>query len=363
MKTFKYVALLTVLTLLASTVLSAGLVACGGAKPSEEKVLNLYAWSEYIPQALLDGFTQETGITVNYDTYSSNEELLAKLQAGASGYDVIVPSDYTVVILTKQGLLEEIDLGKIPNFKNIAEELKNPYFDPGNKYSVPYQWGTAALAINTEKVTQPITKWADIWSPEFEQQIVLLDDEREVLGMVLMTLGYDRNSTAPAQLEEAKQRFMELMPNIRLFDSDSPKTALLAGEVSLGLVWNGEAAIAHSENPAIAYVCPQEGCSIWYDNLAIPKGALHVANAHLFIDYVLRPEVSLLITAEFPYSNPNAAALELLKTQDPAAYEAYMGYEATNPPLDWQPRMHPVMDVGEATILWDRIWTEVKGGE
>lgn len=326
-------------------------------------MLNLYAWSEYIPQALLDGFTQETGIQVNYDTYSSNEELLAKLQAGASGYDVIVPSDYTVVILTKQGLLEEIDLSKIPNFKNIAEELKNPYFDPGNKYSVPYQWGTAALAINTEKVTRPITKWADIWSPEFEQQIVLLDDEREVLGMVLMTLGYDRNSTDPAQLEEAKQRFMELMPNIRLFDSDSPKTALLAGEVSLGLVWNGEAAIAYSENPAIAYICPEEGCSIWYDNLAIPKSAPHVANAHLFIDYVLRPEVSLLITAEFPYSNPNAAALELLKTQDPAAYEAYMGYEATNPPLDWLPRMHPVMDVGEATILWDRIWTEVKVGE
>ncbi|MBU2611121.1 MAG: spermidine/putrescine ABC transporter substrate-binding protein [Chloroflexi bacterium] len=355
MKTFKFVTLLVVLALLLS--------ACGGAKGGDEKVLNLYAWSEYIPQALLDGFTQETGIQVNYDTYSSNEELLAKLQAGASGYDVIVPSDYTVVILTKQGLLEEIDLSKIPNFKNIAEELKNPYFDPGNKYSVPYQWGTAALAINTEKVTRPITKWADIWSPEFEQQIVLLDDEREVLGMVLMTLGYDRNSTDPAQLEEAKQRFMELMPNIRLFDSDSPKTALLAGEVSLGLVWNGEAAIAYSENPAIAYICPEEGCSIWYDNLAIPKSAPHVANAHLFIDYVLRPEVSLLITAEFPYSNPNAAALELLKTQDPAAYEAYMGYEATNPPLDWLPRMHPVMDVGEATILWDRIWTEVKVGE
>jgi spermidine/putrescine-binding protein len=288
---------------------------------------------------------------------------MAKLQAGASGYDVIIPSDYTITILTKQGLLEELDLSKIPNFKNIADDLKKPYFDPENKYSVPYQWGTAALAINTEKVTKPITKYAELWNPEFAQQIVVLDDEREVLGMVLMVLGYDRNTTDPKQLEESKAKLLELMPNIRLFDSDSPKTALLAGDVSLGLVWNGEAAIAHGENPAIAYVCPEEGCSIWFDNLAIPKGAPHKEAAHLFIDYVLDPEASVLIAQEFPYSNPNAAALELMKTKYPDLYKTYMGYEATTPPKDWMARMYPVKDVGDATALWDRVWTEVKGGQ
>jgi len=184
-----------------------------------------------------------------------------------------------------------------------------------------------------------------------------------VLGMVLMVLGYDRNTTDPKQLEEAKVKLLELMPNIRLFDSDSPKTALLAGDVSLGLVWNGEAAIAHGENPAIAYICPEEGCSIWFDNLAIPKGAPHKEAAHLFIDYVLDPEASVLITQEFPYSNPNAAALELMKTKYPDLYKTYMGYEATNPPKDWMARMYPVKDVGDATALWDRVWTEVKGGQ
>ena len=341
-----------------------GLVACGGgAQQAGSTEVNLYAWSEYIPQAMLDAFTEETGIKVNYDAYSSNEELLAKLQAGASGYDVIIPSDYTVAIMINQGLLEELDMAQIPNFSNIGDEFKNLEFDPGNKYSAPYQWGTVGLVVDTEKVDRPVTKWADLWDPAFKDRVVLLDDEREVLGMVLTTLGYDKNSTDPAQLEEAKAKLIELMPNVRLFDSDSPKTALLAGEVWLGQTWNGEAAIAHSENPAIDYICPEEGCGIWYDNLAIPKGAPHKDAAHAFINYVLEPKSSIMITEEFPYSNPNEAALELLKTEGPDLYAAYMDFDATNPPLEAIQNAHLIEDVGEATALWDRVWTEVKGGE
>jgi spermidine/putrescine transport system substrate-binding protein len=287
MKLLKFMAVLIVLSLL--------LVACAGGEAKSTE-LNLYGWSEYVPQALLDGFTEETGIKVNYDTYSSNEELLAKLQAGASGYDVIIPSDYTVAIMIKQGLLEQIDLNQIPNFKNLSPELTNLDFDPGNKYSVPYQWGTVGIAVDTDKVTRPITKWTDLWDPEFKDRVVMLDDEREVLGMVLQTLGYDKNSTDPAQLEEAKAKLLELMPNVRLFDSDSPKTALLAGEVWLGHTWNGEAAIAHNENPAIDYICPEEGCGIWVDNLAVPKAAPHKDAALAFMNYVLKPDASLLIT-------------------------------------------------------------------
>lgn len=352
MKNLRFVPLILILAVL--------LAACGGGAQAS-KELNLYAWSEYIPQALLDGFTQETGIKVNYDTYSSNEELLAKLQAGASGYDVIVPSDYTVSILVKQGLLEELDLSQIPNFANIFDEMKNQYFDPGNKYSVPYQWGTVGLVFDTTKITTRPTKWADLWDPAYAGRVVLLDDEREVIGMVLMTLGYDKNSTDPAQLEEAKAKLSELKPNVRLFDSDSPKTALLAGEVWLGQTWNGEAAIAHNENPAIDYICPEEGCGIWLDNLSIPKGAQHKDAALKFINYVLKPEASILVTKEFPYSNPNKAALEYLKQQDPAAYEAYMNFKATNPSLEDIQKAQPVKDIGQATALWDRIWTEVKG--
>ena len=337
------------------------LAACSSSNSSKE--LNLYAWSEYIPQALLDGFTEKTGITVNYDTYSSNEELLAKLQAGASGYDLIIPSDYMVQIMSSQGMLEEIDLSKITNFGNIDNQLKDSDYDPGNKFSVPYQWGTVGMAINRDAVTSPVTKWADLWNPEFQGRVVVLDDEREVLGMTLLTLGYDKNSTDEAQLEEAKERLLELMPNIKLFDSDSPKTALLSGEVDLGLVWNGEGALAHQENPSIDYLCPEEGCGLWVDSMSIPKDAPHMDAALAFINYVLRPEASLLITKEFPYSTPNLAALALLKTQDPAAYDAYMNFAATNPSAADIQNSHTIKDIGAATVLWDRIWTEVKGGQ
>ena len=352
MKTHRLIIFMIIIALL--------LVACGGQKSTE---VNLYAWSEYIPQALLDGFTQKTGIKVNYDTYSSNEELLAKLQAGASGYDVIIPSDYVVTIMAKQGLLEPIDFSKVPNFGNIGDQFKNLEYDPGNQYTVPYQWGTSCLVIDTSKVTQPVTKWADLWSPEFKGKVVLLDDEREVLGMVLTVLGYDKNSTDEAQLNEAKAKFSELLPNVRLFDSDSPKTALLAGEVWLGQTWNGEAAIAHGENENIAYIFPEEGCTVWYDNLAIPKGAPHSDSAHALIDYILSPEASILITEEFPYSNPNTAAIELMKTENPDLYASYMSYPATNPPQEAFSRLHLIKDVGDATAIWDRVWTEVKGGE
>ncbi len=327
------------------------------------KELNLYGWSEYVPQDLLDAFTEKYGVKVNYDAYSSNEELLARLQAGASGYDVIIPSDYMITVMSKLDMLEPIDLGKIPNFKNIEDSLKNPPFDPDNRYTVPYQWGTVAIAVNTEKVDKPITRFADLWDPMFNNNLVVLDDEREIIGMALVVLGYDKNSTDPAQLEAAKQKLLELTPNIKLYDSDSPKTALLAGEVVAGIVWNGEAALAHQENPAIDYVLPEEGCGVWYDNLAMPKDPPHKDAAEAFINWVLTPEMSVLITRDFPYSNPNKAALELMSRENPDAYQAYMGFAATNPPADALAKCHLIEDVGDAMTLWDKTWTEIKGGQ
>jgi spermidine/putrescine-binding protein len=191
----------------------------------------------------------------------------------------------------------------------------------------------------------------------------MLDDEREVIGLVLTVLGYDKNSTNETELEEAKVKLLELMPNIRVFDSDSPKTALLAGDVWMGLVWNGEAAIAHGENPSIDYICPEEGCGFWVDNLAIPKGAPHPDAALSLINYILKPESSILITKEFPYSNPNKAGLDLMKTQDPELYDSYMNFSATNPSQTDIANAKTIKDVGDATTIYDRIWTEVKGGQ
>jgi len=341
-----------------------GTTAPGGAATSaaggEDKVLNLFAWSEYVPQGLLDGFTAETGIQVNYDAYSSNEEMYAKIKAGASGYDLIQPSDYWVSLMAKEGLLEELDLSKIPNIANVDPSLPYDLYDPGHKYSVPYQWGSVALAVNTEKVTTPITSYSDLWNPDFANRIVLLDDERQIIGMALLTLGYDPNTTDEAELDAARAKLLELVPNIRLFDSDTPSTALLSGEADLGLIWNGEASIAHADNPAIDYVYPSEGTIFWYDNLSIIKGAEHVDAALAFMDYVLRPEASLLITAEFPYSNPNKAALDLMHDTDAEAYQAYMGFAATNPSPEALANAFVLVDVGPATEIYDRIWTEFK---
>lgn len=337
--------------------------AAGPAEPQvTSKQLNLYGWSEYIPQELLDAFGQHYGLKVNYDTYASNEELLAKLQAGASQYDVIIPSDYTVGIMIAQGMLEPIDVSQIPNFSYVEDQFKNPPYDPGNKYSVPYQWGSVGIAVNTDKVTKPITKYADLWDPAFKGQLVVLDDEREIIGMALLTLGYDKNSVDPTQLEAAKQKLIELTPNIKLYDSDSPKTALLSGEAVAGVVWNGEAALAHQENSKIAYILPEEGMGLWVDNLAVPTGAPHKDAAIAFLNWVLKPDMSVLITKAFPYSSVNKGALELLKATDPAAYQAYMDYPATNPPSDAVKNGKLIKDVGDATKLWDTIWTEVKGG-
>jgi spermidine/putrescine transport system substrate-binding protein len=332
-------------------------------KPTSTE-MNLYGWSDYVPQQLLDDFTAQYGIKVNYDTYSSNEEMLAKLQAGASGYDLVIPSDYTVTIMRKQDMLEPIDLTQIPNFANLDPRFTNKEYDPGNKYTIPYQWGTTAMVYDKSKVPFEPKSWADLWDPKFKGKLVVLDDEREVPGMALQVLGFDKNSTDPAQLEQAKQKLIALKPNILLFNSDDPETSILTGETWAGLVYNGNAALAKQQatNPDdIQYICPTEGCGLWFDNLAIPKGAPHPDAAMAFLNFMLEPKESILITKEFPYSNPNAAALEYLKTSDPTTYDAYMNFSATNPSPEFLAHAVEVQDVGDATTLYSKLWTDFKG--
>jgi spermidine/putrescine-binding protein len=330
------------------------------AKPTSTE-LNLYGWTDYVPQQLLDDFTARFGIKVNYDTYSSNEEMLAKLQAGASGYDVVIPSDYTIAIMIKQDMLEPLDMSQIPNFANVDPRFANQYYDPGNKYSVPYQWGTTALVYDKTRVPKEPKSWADLWDPAYKNRLVMLDDGREVPGMALQVLGFDKNSTDPQQLEQAKQKLIELKPNILLFNSDDPETSLITGEAWAGLVFNGNASLAYAENPNIVYICPTEGCGLWFDNLAIPSAAPHPDAAMAFMNFMLEPAESVLISKEFPYSNPNKAALEYMKANDPAAYEKYMSFSGTNPSPDFVAHGLVVKDVGAATTLWDQLWTDFKG--
>jgi spermidine/putrescine transport system substrate-binding protein len=368
MKAYKIASIIFLCGILLSACASPATTPAATAVPSggetgglTSKTLNLYGWSDYVPQQLLDDFTAKTGVKVNYDTYSSNEEMLAKLQAGASGYDLVIPSDYTVSIMLNQKLLQPIDMAKIPNFTNIDPRFTNLDYDPGNKYTIPYQWGTTAMVYDKTKVPFEPKSWADLWDPQFKGRLVLLDDEREVMGMALQTLGYDKNSTDPAQLQEAEKKLLELKPNILLFNSDNPENSMITGETSAGLVFNGNASLAYRENPNIQYICPKEGCGLWFDNLAIPAGAPHPDAAMAFMNFMLDAKESSLITKEFPYSNPNAAALDYMKTNEPDAYAAYMAFAGTNPPADFLTNAKTVKDVGSATQLYDQLWTDFKG--
>jgi spermidine/putrescine-binding protein len=350
MKRFKIVALVVLVILV--------LTACG--PKSSQTTLNLYGWSEYVPEQLLTDFTDATGIKVNYDTYSSNEEMLAKLQAGASGYDLVIPSDYTVAIMIKQNMLEPLDLTRVPNFSNLDPRFLNRDYDPQNKYSIPYQWGTTALAYDKTRVPFEPKSWADLWDPRFQSRLVVLDDERELIGLTLQMLGYPKNSTDPTQLDEAKTKMIDLLPNILTFNSDNPENELITGEAWAGVVYNGNASLAYQDDSNIEYICPTEGCGIWFDNLAIPKGSPHVEAALSFLNFMLEPKESLLITQEFPYSSPNAAALSYMKENDPSLYDSYMSFSGTNPPDSFLAHAVSVVDVGDATTLYDQIWTEIK---
>jgi spermidine/putrescine-binding protein len=300
-------------------------IATGCRAPEEkpQKELNLFAWSEYVPQAVLDGFTAETGIEVHYETYASGEEMLAKLLAGGGRYDLIQPPDYIAEAMIKNGLLKEIDPAKLANFGNLLPEyLKMPH-DPTQRFTVPYMAGTVGIVVNTEKVPGPITGYKDLFKPDHKGRIVVLDDGRELVAAALKSLGKDENDITPETLAAAKPVLAEWMKLIKLYDSDSPKTALLNGDVDLGLVWCGEAALLHNEDKKFQYVLPSEGAHLFVDLFAIPAQAKNSENAMLFIDYCLRPEVSKLISEEFPYTNPNGAARKLLSAEqlaNPASY-------------------------------------------
>ncbi len=325
--------------------------------------LNLFVWTEYIPPDMQECFELVSGIKVNRDEYSANEEMYAKLSAGGSSYDLVQPTDYIVSLMIRQGLLQELDHAKLPAIKNFDPNYMNFAFDPDNKYTLPYQAGTDAIVYNSASVSEAPQSWADLWKPEYAGKMVFLDDSRAVIGITLLTLGYDVNTKDPAQLDEAKAKLAELVPNIKLFDSDSPKTALIAGDVDLGMTWTGEAFLAQNEVPTIQYVYPTEGAIIWQDNWAMPKDAPHADAAYAWLNYTNQGNIFWMMLRDFPFTNPNQAALNFAKESQKDLYDAYMASPITNTPVEAITNAHRIDDVGDALPLYDQIWTEVKGGQ
>lgn len=293
------------------------------ASAAASRKLNIYCWSEYIPQAIIDQFAKETGIKVTVENYASNEEMLSKLAAGGGQYDIIQPSEYVVEALAKEKMLRPIDHAKIPNLKNIAPQFLNMPFDPGNKFSVPFMAGTVGIVVNTEMVKDDIRGFADVFKPANKGNIVVLDDAREIVSWAFATHGIDVNQVTEKNLNKIKPTLAQWLPLVKVYDSDSPKTPLLNGDVALGVVWGGEGAILLNKNKKFRWVIPSEGTHLFIDNLAIPKSAKNVENAEAFMNFILRPEISKQISDEFPYLNPNLAARELMsrnQLENPASF-------------------------------------------
>ena len=350
-----------ILCLIMILVLAVVAVACGSGDGDGEQdlaqELHIYNWSEYIDPEIYEEFEQEFGVKVIEDTFASNEDLLAKLQAGATGYDIIVPSDYMVSIMYELELLAEINYDNIPNFENIAATFKDPPYDPGNKYSVPYQWGTTGIGYNAELFEDPPSSWAYLFDPavagEYAGRMSMLNDSRETIGAALKYLGYSINSTNEQELEEAKQLLIQQKEWVSAYDSDGFEDLLAAGEVDIGHGWSGDYFAAAEEAEQVWYIIPEEGGVIWTDNLAIPKSAPSQYTAEVFINYLLRPEVGARITNYTWFGSPNQASEEFIDAEileEPAIY----------PPSEVMDKLEFIRDVGEATSLYDRIWTEIK---
>ncbi len=350
-----------VLGLIVSSMLAL-VVGCGGGEEEQKLAdeLHVYNWSEYIDPQIYEDFEAEFGVHVVEDTFASNEELLAKLQAGATGYDVIVPSDYMVEIMIEEGILAKLDQDNIPNITNIDAKFADPPYDPGMVYCVPYQWGTTGIGYNGDAFDEPPDSWAYIFDPalasEYAGQFTMLNDSRESMGAALKYLGYSVNSTSEAELTEARDLLAQQKELVYAYDSDQYEDLISSDETVMAHGWSGDFFMVAEEDERIWYAIPKEGGVIWADNLCIPQSASSKYTAEAFINYLLRPEVGATISNFTWYASPNAASTEFIDAEileEPAIY----------PPAEVMAKLEWLEDVGEATPLYERFWTEVKAGQ
>lgn len=331
---------------------------CGDTSKLADEIF-LYNWSEYIDPDIMDQFEDECGVKVVETNFDSNETLLATLQAGGADYDIIVPSDYMVTTLIDEGMVMELDFSIITNIANMDSINVNQYFDPEQKYTVPWFWGTSGFSVDTNVVTEYSNSWSVMFDPNspYCGKMSMLDDQRETIGAALMYLGYSINDIDPAHLEEAKNLLIEQAKCVKAYDSQTNDDLIISGETVLAHIWTGDALLASDPETGgrdgIVYVIPDEGCTIWQDNMMIPVNAPNAYTAMIFMNYTQFPEIAAQNAEWVGYATPNQAAKEFI---DPEMLEDESVYptEETSARLQW------IEDVGNAYELYDRIWTEFK---
>ncbi|NKB81833.1 MAG: extracellular solute-binding protein [Nitrospirales bacterium] len=322
-------------------------------KPDSSLELSYFTWSDYVDQELLNGFEKKTGISIIVGTFSSNEELLAKVQSGVVGYDVIAPSDYMATLMARQGLLATLDLSRIPNVQHVIDSLKHLPFDPHNQFVIPYLWGTVGIGYDSTIIQTPPTSWEILWDPQYKGKISMLNDQREVFGVALRTMGYSLNATASALIEQAKQKLILQKSLVKAYTSESFDQMLIAGDVVLAHGWGGPIARAMREKPSIQYVVPQEGGTIWTDCLAVLQSSPHKELAMTFINYLLDVDVATATSNRLLFASANQMVKERVKAEVRENSAVYPS-EATVQRMEW------MTDPGEAIRDYDRAWTELK---
>jgi len=305
------------IVVLMSVLLLTALFMAGCSKDSGEKVY-VYNWGEYIDPDVLDQFEEETGIKVVYDEFEQNEEMYPKIKAGAVQYDVVCPSDYMIQKMIDNNLLTEINYDNVPNIKNIDPAyLKSAQnYDPENKYSVPYCWGTLGILYNKTMVDEPIDSWSALFDKKYSGNILMIDSVRDAFCIALAYLGYDINTTDEAQLNKAEALLQSQYPLVQAYVVDQVRDKMIGGEAALGVIYSGEAIFTKRENPDLEYVVPKEGSNVWIDAWVIPKNCRNKENAEAFINFMCDADIALKNFEYITYSTPNKAAREKITDED-----------------------------------------------
>ena len=323
-------------------------ISCGRNKNQ----VNVYIWSDYLPSDVIEKFEKETGIKVNIDTYDSNEILLEKLLTGVSKYDVVVPSDYMVQILIRQNLLQKIDKSKITNLKNINKKFLNLEFDPGNEFTIPFFWGTTGFAYRRDKLGELPNTWQVLFDEKYAGKILMLDDMRECFAVALKLMGHSINETDTTILSKAREILMSQKKLVKQYNSSGFDQAILSGDVWIAHGWSGQLVKIAETDTKIVYVFPKEGGTLWIDNLAIPKTAENIENAHIFINFLLKPEISARVSEFSGYATVNDSAKKFINPK----FLTRQRY-----PNDEDLKNFELMkDLGPVTKLLVRYWTEIK---
>lgn len=323
---------------------------------NSEKVV-VYNWGEYLDPEVLTMFEEETGIDVVYEEFETNEILYPKISSGAIAYDVICPSDYMIQRMIENGLLAEINFDNIPNVKNIGKDYmeQSRQFDPENKYSVPYCWGTVGILYNKTMVDEPITSWSVLWDEKYKDNILMQDSVRDAFGVTLKYLGYSLNSTDLDELTEARDLLIKQKPLVQAYVIDQVRDKMIGNEAAIGVIYSGEAIYTQMENPDLEYVIPEEGSNIWIDSWVIPKNAENKENAEKFINFLCRPEIALMNFEYITYSTPNSEARKLIED------EAIRNSEIAFPDLSKYDNLETFQYLGtEADQTYGELWNQVK---